>query len=105
MINHYHETDERFEKDYEVCPYLYLLTFIGADCNVYTCQDKAYNTSGLLGSIKDRPFREFWYSDENRSRMFGISPKENCRLHCITHAKNMAIMDFLSVQPDHARFV
>jgi len=105
VINHYHETDERFDKDYDICPYLQFLTVIGADCSVYSCQDKAYNQSGLMGSIKDRSFKEFWYSDENRQRLYGLNPARDCRHHCMTHAKNLAIMEYLSVDPEHGRFV
>jgi MoaA/NifB/PqqE/SkfB family radical SAM enzyme len=105
VLDHYHETDERFDKGYDYCPYLNFLTVIGADCSVYTCQDKAYTDGGLLGSIKQRSFKDFWFSDENRERMWGISPMQSCRHHCITHAKNAAIVDFLKLDPDHARFV
>ncbi|MEK9754780.1 MAG: radical SAM protein, partial [Rhodospirillaceae bacterium] len=54
VLNHYHETEERFDKEYRSCPYVRLLTIVGADCNVYTCQDKAYNDAGKLGSIAER---------------------------------------------------
>jgi radical SAM protein with 4Fe4S-binding SPASM domain len=105
VINHYHETEERFDKAYDFCPYLQFLTVIGADGSVYTCQDKAYNETGLMGSIKDRSFKEFWYSEENRKRLYEVKPSRDCRHHCITHDKNLAIMEYLSVDPDHGRFV
>jgi len=105
VLNHYHETEERFDKDYDFCPFLQFLTVIGADCSVYTCQDKAYNASGLMGSIKDRSFKDFWFSDENRRRLYALDPSQDCRHHCVSHAKNLAIMEYLSVDPDHGRFV
>lgn len=105
VINHYHDLDDRFQKSYTSCPYLMYLTVIGADCKVYTCQDKAFTVSGTLGSIKDRRFRDFWFSEENRQRLFGLNPSKECMHHCVTHSKNLAIMDLLSIDPDHGTFV
>ena len=54
VVDHYHDLAGRFEKSYTRCAFAHFLTVIGADCKMYTCQDKAYTESGLLGSIKDR---------------------------------------------------
>lgn len=105
LVNHYHETEERFEKNYDFCPFLNFLTVIGADQKVYTCQDKAYNEMGLLGSIKERSFKTFWFSDENREKMYQLDPSVSCQHHCVAHTKNLAIMDYLSIDPEHGRFV
>jgi len=105
LINHYHDLDERFHKNYSTCPYLMFLTVIGADCKVYTCQDKAFTQSGSLGSIEDRSFRNFWFSEENHTHLFEINPAADCTHHYASHAKNLAILDLLSVDPDHGMFV
>lgn len=105
VINHYHDLDDRFHKTYSFCPYLMFLSVIGADCRVYTCQDKAFTESGTLGSIKDRTFKEFWFSEENRQRLFGLDPSRQCAHHCVTHGKNQAIMELLSIDQDHGCFV
>lgn len=105
VVNHYHETEERFEKIYTSCPFLQFLTVIGADCSVYTCQDKAYTADGMLGSIRGRRFRDYWLSEENRLRIQGFDPSVQCRHHCVTHAKNLALHEFLSIDPDHGVFV
>lgn len=105
IVNHYHELEERFEKDYSSCPFLQFLTVIGADRRVYSCQDKAYTDSGLLGSIVGRSFKEFWFSEENRERLRGLDPSRSCRHHCVAHQKNMALHEILSTDPDHGRFV
>lgn len=105
VVNHYHETEERFAKSYTLCPFLQFLTVIGADCAVYTCQDKAYTQAGLLGSIRDISFREFWFSEENRRRLYGLDPSRECQHHCISHAKNLALDEVLSLDSEHARFV
>ncbi len=105
IINHYHELEERFDKDYETCPFLQFLTVIGADCNVYSCQDKAYTESGMMGSIKERSFKEFWFSEENKKRLFGLNPSRECSHHCVAHSKNLAIRNFINIDPDHGNFV
>jgi sulfatase maturation enzyme AslB (radical SAM superfamily) len=105
IIDHYHELEERFDKSYHTCPYLNFLTVIGADCVVYTCQDKAFTVSGTLGSIKERRFRDFWFSEENRKRIYSLDPSQECRHHCVTHGKNLALVDLLSIDPDHGVFV
>lgn len=113
VLNHYHETEERFDKGYDICPFLNFLTVIGADQMVYTCQDKAYNAKGALGSIKDQSFKEFWFSDENQKRLFEVSPSKDCQHHCVTHSKNLALMEYLNepfdlphdIDSEHGLFV
>jgi MoaA/NifB/PqqE/SkfB family radical SAM enzyme len=105
VLNHYHDLDGRFEKSYRICPFLQFLTVIGADQTVYTCQDKAYTAEGTLGSIKDRRFKDYWFSEENRARLFAFDPSKLCGHHCVSHAKNLAIMEYLSLDPEHGVFV
>lgn len=105
VLNHYHETEERFEKEYTTCPFLQFLTVIGADLSVYTCQDKAYTVPGTLGSIKDVRFKDFWFSDSNREMLANFDPSKLCGHHCVAHTKNLAILDYLSLDLDHSAFV
>ncbi|MBF0180425.1 MAG: radical SAM protein [Magnetococcales bacterium] len=105
VLDHYHELEDRFDKEYTTCPYLPYLTVIGADCGVYTCQDKAYRQSGLLGWIRERTFKAFWFSKENRQRIFSLDPSRECRHHCVTHGKNLAIHNILAIDPEHGVFV
>ncbi len=105
IVDHYHELSERFDKEYTSCPFLQFLTVIGADSNVYTCQDKAYNADGLLGSIAGRRFKDFWLSEENRRRVYAHDPSRLCQHNCVQHAKNLVLHELLSVDSDHAVFV
>ncbi|MGJ3260820.1 MAG: radical SAM protein [Rhodospirillales bacterium] len=105
IVDHYHEMEDRFDKAYATCPYLQFLTVIGADGNVYTCQDKAYTESGKLGSIKDRSFRALWESEELRERIYALDPSKRCRHHCVSHTKNEALHGLLALDPDHVPFV
>ncbi|MBF0132989.1 MAG: radical SAM protein [Magnetococcales bacterium] len=105
VINHYHKQEECFNKTYTTCPSLQFLTVIGADCAVYSCQDKAYTQSGKLGSFRDTSFREFWFSQENQRRIFSLNPSSECDHHCVAHSKNIAIQNVLDIDPDHGVFI
>jgi MoaA/NifB/PqqE/SkfB family radical SAM enzyme len=105
VIDHYHPLDESFAKSYRSCPFLQFLTVIGADLNVYTCQDKAYTAAGLLGSIRERSFRDLWLSEENRLALRSLDPSLRCNHHCVAHQKNLAILEYLSLDGEHGLFV
>lgn len=102
VFDSYHYLDDKFDKDYNWCPYAQILPVIGADLNIYPCQDKAYNLeNGLIGSIKDVSFKEFWFSDKNK--FFQIDPSIHCKNHCVANNKNKMILDYLDVE--HMGFV
>lgn len=105
VVNHYHQLDETFKNDFTSCPFLQMLTVIGADCNVYTCQDKAYTPSGLLGSIKQRRFKDFWLSDEHRDKIHAFNPSVTCQHHCVASEKNRLMAQYLKLDKEHAAFV
>lgn len=52
--------------EHSLCGYQIFTTYIGADLNVYRCCGYAYNERGLIGSLKERKFRNLWMS---RSRL------------------------------------
>ena len=100
----YHLLEDKFDKDYDWCPYSQILPVIGADLNIYPCQDKAYNLeNGLVGSIKEKSFKDFWLNDKDK--FFKINPKRDCNNHCVSNHKNQMILDYLSVDKDHLGFV
>ena len=104
IYDSYHELDTKFDKKYLWCPYIQILPVIGADMNVYSCQDKAYNLeNGLIGSIKDKSFKEFWMSDKDK--FFKINPSLDCNHHCVSNIKNSMIYEYINVDYDHMDFV
>lgn len=103
---HYSNSEtEAFEKPYTWCPFAQCLTVIAADQNVYTCQDKAYTTSGWLGSIKEQSFKKLWKSKELRDRLLTLNPSRECLHHCVAHAKNLMLLDYLEADQEHLDFV
>lgn len=105
VIDHYHEPKESFQKKYTTCPFMQMLTVIGADCKVYSCQDKAYTDSGELGSIENTRFKEYWFSDMNQERVFGLNPSLVCNHHCVANTKNLFINEYIELKKDHKSFV
>jgi Fe-coproporphyrin III synthase len=105
IIDHYHEFPERFDKEYQTCPSMQFLTIIGADSKVYSCHDKAYTELGLLGSIENRRFKDFWYSNENGKRLRELNPSIDCQHHCAEHKRNLLLHEYMDVDQGHMEFV
>lgn len=104
VFDSYHEQLETFKKDYKWCPYIQINPVIGADLNVYSCHDKAYNLEeGLIGSIKNQRFKDFWFLDKNN--FFKIDPTVCCNHHCVVNEKNKLILDYLNADRGHLEFV
>ena len=104
IFDAYHELDHKFAKPYDWCPYLQILPVIGADLRVYSCQDKAYNLEcGVLGSIKDVRFRDFWFN--GKDKFFSIKPKRDCNHHCVANRKNLLLHEYLDADAEHLGFV
>ena len=97
--------DETYRRSYTWCPFAQCLTVIAADQNVYTCQDKAYSRAGCLGSIRNQSLRTLWFSDATRRRLRELNPAVECRHHCVAHAKNLMLLDFLGTPAEHLEFV
>jgi len=105
IIDKFHDFDDKYEKPYSWCPFIHFLTVIAADCNVYTCQDKAYTRSGKLGSLRDKSFKKMWYSDETKERLLNINPSQVCSHNCVQHRKNLMLIDYFETDSGHLEFV
>jgi len=104
IFDDYHNQLETFEKKYRWCPYLQILPVIGADLNIYPCQDKAYNLEeGLIGTIRDKRFKDFWFND--KSKFFKINPSKVCNHHCVADGKNRLLLEYLDADKEHLVFV
>lgn len=104
VFDSYHLLEDKFEKHYDWCPYLQILPVIGADMNVYSCHDKAYNLEeGLLGSIKQVSFKEFWMND--KEKFYQINPSCVCNHHCVANEANKMLLDFINIDREHIGFV
>jgi len=104
IFDSYHTQLETFAKNYRWCPYIQISTVIGADLQVYSCRDKAYNLKeGSLGSLRDASFGDFWRADKNR--FFRIDPSRDCNHHCVVDSCNRSVLEYLEADPGHLDFV
>lgn len=90
-------------KDYHWCPFLQIRPVIGADLNVYSCQDKAYNPDGLLFSIRERRFRDAWLAD--KAPFHRVDPRKVCNHHCVANSGNRLVLEYLDTDSRHLPFV
>lgn len=97
--------DISYNKRYVRCYFMQCMTVIGADLNIYSCQDKAYTKSGRISSLKNKRFLEIWRSQEARNRIFNLNPAEECLHHCTQHAKNTMLSNYLDICKEHAAFI
>lgn len=88
--------------DYDFCGVQHLTTYIGADLNVYRCCNTAYNQRGLIGSIRDRRFKDLWKSVA-KEQDFASFDARGCE-RCQFNNKNRTILYALEGD-DHAAFV
>lgn len=103
IFDSYHTQLETFAKSYDWCPYLQIVPVVGADLNVYSCHDKAYNRAGLLGSIRDQRLADFWFGGKNK--FFEIDPSRDCDHHCVVDCSNRLVLDYLQADARHLEFV
>lgn len=104
-FNNFDDKDSCYEKKYSYCPFIQCLTVIGADMNVYSCQDKAYTKNGRIGSIKNKGFQELWFSEKTKEKLFNLNPSKECNHHCTQHSKNRILFAYLDVNRAHLEFV
>lgn len=85
------------------CLIQHLVSYIGADLNLYRCCILAYNAAGLLGSLKDRTLEDLWNSEEVSLKLRGFNATHCPR--CMFHGKNRTIAYAIANNPPHANFL
>lgn len=83
------------ERTYHKCFVMQTIPVIGADSKVYFCHDKTYSKNGALGSIKERSFKDLWFSEEAAKIFRNFDSKEGCKHHCTYDSRNLFIADIL----------
>ncbi|MDE2020334.1 MAG: radical SAM protein [Patescibacteria group bacterium] len=89
------------KRSYHKCLFMQTVPVVGADQVVYACHNKAYDKSGVIGSIKNRRFRDLWFSDEAKAVFEGLDPAVSCRHQCANDQKNILIHQMLDASTDN----
>lgn len=94
-----------FHREYEKCYINRIFCVIAADCNVYFCHDKAYVKSGIVGSIRQKSFKELWFDPEIIKRYEEFNPCVECNHHCVYDDRNELLNTFFSLDKKHINFI
>ncbi len=98
-ISDTYETDfsssKTSKRDFSKCYMMQVVPVIGADCGVYPCHDAAYEEQEKIGSIKDIPFKDLWFS-KTKEFFEKFNPSERCKDHpCTNDKRNVAINKYI----------
>ena len=74
---------------------------LGADLGVYACHNKAYDSTGMIGSLKDQSFKELWFSQETKDYMMNFNAKRTCLHECSNDRKNILINEVVQASTDN----
>jgi len=94
-----------FQRQYSNCVMKEIVTVIAADCKVYYCHDKAYLKNGIIGDLKDKSFKEAWFSKETDEKFNNFDASKECRHHCVYDDRNILLNTFLSLNKNHINFI
>ena len=74
-----------------------IIPVIAGDSNVYNCHNKAYDKTGLIGSIKNQSFKDLWYSDKTKKVFNSFSPLKSCQKQiCSANSRNIIITEIMN---------
>jgi radical SAM protein with 4Fe4S-binding SPASM domain len=88
------------DRPYTRCHFGQVVPVIGADQNVYACHNKAYDHTGLIGSIRDKTFEQVWMGGEAAAFFDQLNPQQSCRHQCANCAKNQIIQKMINSSGD-----
>lgn len=93
---YFERTTGQENRNYKRCFYMEVVPVIAANQNVYTCHNNAYEPKGKIGSIKDKSFKELWFSEETAEFFKSFSPQEVCIHECANDEKNRLLNEWLA---------
>lgn len=101
IFDSYNISKEQLNRTYNKCYVMQTIPVIGADGNVYTCHNKAYDDDGLIGNINDKSFKDLWFSKETHDFFNKFDPSIKCSHQCANDSKNIFIRDIINGYGDN----
>jgi radical SAM protein with 4Fe4S-binding SPASM domain len=101
IYDSYNITEEQLKRKYNKCYSMQIIPVIGADGNVYTCHNKAYDNEGIIGNVNDKSFKEMWFSEETHKFFNNFNAKNTCNHQCANNKKNSFIEDIINGYGDN----
>ena len=108
IINNYEEdcTDKNFSaQPFPICYTCRLVTVIGADQKIYLCHTRAYESKAVVADLKNKSFKDAWYSQETKEKLMELRPQKDCKNFCVYQERNELIQMYLDVNYDHINFI
>jgi len=99
------ELNAVFKRTYKRCPVQQIIPVVASDCKIYLCHDKAYVPGGELGSLRDKTFKEIWFSPETKKRFAEFDARKECAHHCVYDQRNMLINQFIDLDDSQVNFI
>lgn len=90
----------RSVREYHKCYFTQMVPVLAADQNIFHCHNTAYSEHGVIGSIKDRSFKEVWFSDETKAVFERLDVASVCKHQCAADGKNKFIASLLEASGD-----
>jgi MoaA/NifB/PqqE/SkfB family radical SAM enzyme len=95
------DTAHSTQRTYKKCFINQVVPVLGADMNIYTCHNKAYDDSGIVGSIKNQDFKTMWFSKQTAEFFKKFNPQSTCQHQCSADKKNIIINDYIESSFDN----
>ena len=101
IYDSYNITDDQIIRKYNKCYIMQIIPVLGADGNVYTCHNKAYDKDGLIGNVNDKSFKEMWFSEETSKFFNSFNASKLCNHQCANDNKNIFLRDIINGYGDN----
>jgi len=88
-------------RSYKKCYINQIVPVLGADMSVYTCHNKAYDETGIIGSIKDQDFKNMWFSKQTKDFFDEFNPQKMCQHQCSADNKNIIMNEYFQSSFDN----
>lgn len=108
VINDYETEwqDKNFTtQSFPVCYACRLVTVIAADQKIYYCQTKAYDSHYIVGDIREKSFKETWFSTDTQKRLRSLHPQNDCKNYCVFEKRNKLMQAYFDVNMKHVNFI
>jgi MoaA/NifB/PqqE/SkfB family radical SAM enzyme len=92
-------------RTYTKCPLMQIGSIIAADSCIYTCHDKAYDPLGMIGNLKEKSFKDIWFSKETQKFFKDFNPINRCKHHCMYDSRNILINNYLDIDENSVGFI
>jgi len=94
----------KFKRTFTKCPILQISSCIGADCKVYFCHDKLYMKNNSYGSLKEKRFKDIWFSNKTAKIMKTLNPVNDCPHACVWEGRIKLINEYLNLNENDVDF-